>query len=150
MMSLRLRHILAYSLAALLFVSTSGIPVQRMICLCKGEQVITWFSASDPGCCQKAPVQARPKCCTSEEGGDVSEKGNCQDQETTLARIYVQFLADKTIQTTETTQDIYVIGSGPVWISDPGLNAMQTIHPSIFQYLPAGPPLYLTDCQIRC
>ncbi len=150
MMSLRLRHILAYSLALLLFVSTSGVPVHKMICLCKGEQVISWFSATESGCCQHTPVQPQLGCCTAEDSDHDSGKRNCQEQETTLARIYVQFLADKTIQASDgTLSSFFTVGATDFFLNT-GFHLANAIHLSCIPFFSSGPPRYRMGCQIRC
>ena len=150
MMSFRLRRILAYSLAALLFVSTSGIPVHKMICLCKGDQEMSWSSASESACCQSAPVQSPPTCCDSKTLDCGSDSCHCQDHKPTLARIYVQFLAEKLIQTWGSTQDLYSSSGYTAYSPVSRLYVTHTLLPSTIRYLPASPPFYRTGCQIRC
>ncbi len=147
MMSHWLRQRTAYFLTALLFVSTTGIPVHKMICLCKGEQVISWFSVAEMGCCHQAEIPARSSCCSAKNG---TSQRNCQDQETTLARMEVQFLADKTIQTSESTQEYYP-GIG-TWHSLrlPGFQPVHVLPPSYLPLHSSGPPLFRWGCQIRC
>lgn len=89
----------ALALAALLTVSTVGIPVHALYCLCKGEWSYSLFSGSDLSACgsrtedrccsTKGSCCAAAKACPSTAGGEQP----CDTGETRLARLQTDFIA---------------------------------------------------------
>lgn len=90
------KQLTAIVLGLVLLISTTGIPVHALYCMCKGEWSVSFFAeaemtqcASDSsegeGCCNAAK-----NCCTSLP---IADDHNCDKEETWFAKLSTVFLS---------------------------------------------------------
>jgi hypothetical protein len=93
-----LRTWTAWALAALLAVSTAGIPVHALYCLCKGEWSYALFSADDLPSCGTVSEDSccKPQGCCSTKAGScpsgADEEHPCDTGETRVAKLQTDFI----------------------------------------------------------
>lgn len=148
------RQWLGYLLSGLLLVSTSGIPVHKLVCLCKGEQTIQFYAEpegccavdaniAEAGCCSGSSCQAAAVCSTSDHA--------CQDKEVTFLKIVDQFLDSAPVDPPSLCCAFvpahHFYGQGDLLISD---EQVGRIRPARYKHLSPAVPIYRTSCQIRC
>lgn len=134
-------------LATVLFVSTSGIPVHRMICLCKGEMSVSLFHSESESCCR--PAATGPDCCAENAcSPNVHTQGHaCQDHQTSLERVTSSYIGQE-------KEDMAQANFGPWLAFRPTDFFLGTFAGSGFvsvtPELPNGAPIYRRISCIRC
>lgn len=154
MFSIGTRRVLGFFLSALLFVSTAGVPIHKVICLCKGEQVVTLYIENEQACCQHEE-NASPSACCSSASSPCSQQhdgpaGTCQDSETSLVKIASQFLSSLNLEEVQLTAPMV-----PTWVwafheHDQYGYRVDFLQPPSSPFHLSGVPLFRRACQIRC
>ena len=154
MFSIRMRRFLGISLSTLLFVSTSGVPVHKVICLCQGQETVSLIIEDNTPCCRHEAASAASSCCSDPTASCVIPEGDqtskCQDAEITLARIAGQFLTSLPMGDGE--QLTAVLSAGFSGFRDAGQYpyAIESIPPHHLQLHLSDIPIFRRGCQIRC
>lgn len=82
-----------YLLAALVFTTTTGLSVHRLVCYCKGEMVASLLRPADP--CEKAD-SASKNCCKAGPCGMAQKDGkktrDCSDCAYQYVKLDVKYL----------------------------------------------------------
>lgn len=154
MFSNRIRHVLGYVLSALLFVSTAGVPIHKVICLCKGEQVVTLYVENEQECCQHEERSSPSTCCSS-ASSPCSQKnefpaGTCQDTETSLVRIAGQFLTSLNLEEVQLAAPMVPACMWTFHENGQYGNRVHSIQPPLSPFHLSSVPLFRKACQIRC
>ncbi|MEZ5032349.1 MAG: hypothetical protein R2787_13180 [Saprospiraceae bacterium] len=149
------RQWLGYILSGLLLVSTSGIPVHKLVCLCKGEQTIQFYAEPD-GCCSPADQTAEPGCCSGhacQAASACSATGHtCQDKEVSILKIVDQFLDSGTTDHDATVSALPPPAPHMFWLANLAVSddLPGKVQPQRYKRVLPSASIIRMGCQLRC
>ncbi len=92
-MNQAIRHIIIFSLTAIVLVSSTGVSVHRLYCYCKGEVTASIFRPDDPCETADAPVEKTGCCKTGNcELPAKTHRHDCSDCTSEYVKLDVKYL----------------------------------------------------------
>ena len=153
-----LHHLFSFSLAGVLFVSTLGLPVHSLYCLCKGETSVFVFgddnaigchAEESATCCQVEPVSC---CSASSACSDPSEDHSCETEEVSFVKLDLVYFQGGNLDQgsdLEVTSPCLPLAYGPTLPVE--ILAQGIFIPVDPPFLRGhGQPLWLQYAQVRC
>lgn len=148
------RSYLGYILSGLLLVSTSGIPMHKLVCLCKGEQTIQFY-AEPEGCCSTSSGAVAAGCCSSQacqaESTCFTTGHACQDKEVSILKIVDQFLDSGPAGTKSI---VFAVLPAQYMFRQVDLamvgNLPGQVRSQRYKHIQPTSPIYRMSCQMRC
>lgn len=153
------RKFLSIGLSVLVFISTMGIPMHAMYCICLNERVVGVFTEVNTSCSNHQEVASsdatvnsccKPTvtCCSSEDDD------SCMHREFSISKIDINLMTGQVLEADETVRHFY--NAAPLLFSGLKVQASSVFLP----YFPHGPPgpmtpfeglsAYIAYGQVRC
>lgn len=151
------KQLTAITLGLVLLISTTGIPVHALYCMCKGEWSVSFYAEAEmtqcaigddksDGCCE-----ATKTCCSATVPADAH---NCDSEETWFAKLNTVFLSqldnDLDGHKNASLQFLFPFPSNSEWVSTILVDD-QSARRALFRSGPLnGPARHLLFRQFRC
>ncbi|MBP6185350.1 MAG: hypothetical protein KA479_10445, partial [Saprospiraceae bacterium] len=151
------KQLTAITLGLVLLISTTGIPVHALYCICKGEWSVSFYTEAEMSQCDTGEDEGDAccggaiTCCSTTTAADAH---NCDSEETLFAKLNTVFLSqldnDLDGSPNVSLPFLYPFPTGSKWVSDILVDDQSARRARFRSDRISGPSRHVLYQQFRC